>query len=52
MISNILEKRKARLLDLEACLLHLINTSDDEGEREWLEQKVDEIKNKIKEIDK
>lgn len=52
MLNTYKNIKKARLLDLEACLLHLIETSEDEDERDWLEQKVEEVQNKIKEIDK
>lgn len=51
MISN-KKVVQARLIDLMACLLNLIDTSNDEGEREWLETKVEEVENKIKELDK
>ena len=44
------EIKKARLLDLKAVLLKLIETSEDEGERDWLELQIDNVENKLKEL--
>jgi hypothetical protein len=49
-IVKINERRKARLLDLKAVLLKLIETSEDESERDWLEIKIDEVEKKLKEL--
>lgn len=50
MIKKINEFKKARLLDLKAVLLKLIETSEDESERDWLEIKIDEVEKKLKEL--
>ena len=50
MIKELIEKRKARLLDLKAVLFKLIETSEDESERKWLEVQVDEVDKKLKEL--
>ena len=43
--------RKQRLLDLEGVLLKLIEMSEDKSERDWLETKLEETINKIKELE-
>lgn len=50
MIKKINKFKKARLLDLKAVLLKLIETSEDESERDWLEIKIDEVEKKLKEL--
>lgn len=49
-IVKINERRKARLLDLKAVLFKLIETSEDESERDWLEIQIDEVNKKLKEL--
>ena len=41
--------RKQRLVDLQGVLLKLIETAEDNNEREWLQDFAEKIENKIKE---
>lgn len=43
------DKRKQRLVDLQGVLLKLIETAEDNSEREWLQNFAEDIENKIKE---
>jgi hypothetical protein len=42
-------KREQRLVDLQGVLLKLIETAEDNDEREWLQNFAEEIENKLKE---